>query len=112
MMATDVKLKSHARRRIPRAAILALALLILIGFTAAAHFMPPSDGTVRQLLIQQSVASYLSNGQTCPCPYSLNRMGRRCLHQGEGGPPGGARSLCYPDDVSDAMVRAWRASHR
>ena len=111
-MVADVKLKSHAGQSFLRPVLLALALLFLAGLTVGAYFIPPSDDTIRQLLVRQSVASYLSTGRICPCPYSLNRMGLRCLHQTDDGRPSGARSLCYPDDITDAMVRAWRDNHR
>src|SRR6185312_6658388 len=84
-MSANVKLKSRTVQRTRRSFILELALLVLIVLTVGAYFLPPSDDAVRQLLVRQSVASYLSPGQDCPCPYSLNRQGLRCLHQGDEG---------------------------
>lgn len=91
---------------------LAPGLLLVASFAVGIHLMQRSDDSVRQSLVQQSVATYLSTGQTCACPYSLDRMGRRCMGQRPSVRAGGVMVLCYPDDVTDTMVQAWRAIHR
>jgi hypothetical protein len=93
-----------------RLAFVALGLL-LAGVAIGLHWVPWSDDTVRQAIVQESVAAYLATGQTCPCPYSLNGTGRRCMGQSEYGRTG-ATLVCYPEDVTDAMVRRWRDIHR
>lgn len=60
-----------------------------------------SDAEIRRILIQQSIASYRGS---CPCPYSIDRAGRRCGGRSAYSPPGGASPLCYESDVTDAMV--------
>jgi hypothetical protein len=87
-------------------------LLLLIGLTALIHFAPRSDESIRELLVEQSVAAFQATGESCPCPYSLNPLGRRCLVRNQHIRPGGATVFCYPDDVSDAMVQNWRDTHR
>lgn len=86
--------------------------LLLTGLGAGVYLVPHSDDYVRRALVQQNVAAYLSSGQTCPCPYSLDRNGRKCVGQTKFARTGGARPICYPDEVSDAMVQTWRAIHQ
>jgi len=86
--------------------------LVLAALVAGYRTMPSSDDSVRQMLVQQSVARYVATGGICPCPYSLNRAGLRCTRHSEYDRTGGATALCYPDDATDAMVQSWRAGHR
>lgn len=65
-----------------------------------------SDAQVRRLIMQQSLAYYSGS---CPCPYNVDRAGRRCGLRSAYSRPGGASPMCYPSDVSDAQVRAYRA---
>jgi hypothetical protein len=53
------------------------------------------DGEV-QRAIRQSIAAYSGS---CPCPYSVDRAGRRCGGRSAYSRPGGAAPLCYPADV-------------
>lgn len=66
----------------------------------------PSDAQIRQILIDDSIASYSGN---CPCPYSTMRNGRSCGRRSAYSREGGAAPLCYPKDVTDEMVQAYRA---
>lgn len=65
-----------------------------------------SDGEIRQLIMQQSLAYYSGS---CPCPYNVDRAGRRCGRRSAYSRPGGASPMCYASDVSDAQVQAYRA---
>jgi hypothetical protein len=64
-----------------------------------------SDETIRQAIIRQSIGLY---GGSCPCPYNVDRGGRRCGGRSAYSRPGGASPYCYPDDVPAALV----AQHR
>ena len=64
-----------------------------------------TDAQIRDRLIQQSRANYSGS---CPCPYNVDRGGRACGGRSAYSRPGGASPLCYPSDVSDAEVRAYR----
>lgn len=87
-------------------------LLLLAALAAVIHWAPKSDESIRQLLVEQSVAAYLATGEPCPCPYSLSPLGRRCMIQNQHVRRGGATVLCYPEDVTDSMVQNWRITHR
>jgi hypothetical protein len=88
-----------------------LPISLMAGVLTALHLLPKSDESIRQMLVERSVAAYTSTGAACPCPYSLNREGHRCTVQNAHSRSDGAIVLCYPDDVSDATVLSWRATH-
>jgi len=67
-----------------------------------------SAARIRQILIEESVSAYSGS---CPCPYSTARNGSRCGRRSAYSRPGGADVLCYPKDVSDALVEQYRAAH-
>lgn len=71
----------------------AAAALALPQATATASAQSAGDG---QRAIRQSIAAYSGN---CPCPYSVDRAGRRCGARSAYSRPGGAAPLCYPADV-------------
>lgn len=89
-----------------RGTILALALVAGLALSGKAQAQQRlSDAEVRQRIIEQSIRSYSGN---CPCPYSTNRAGRRCGGNSAYSRPGGSSPKCFPQDVSDVEVRAWR----
>lgn len=67
-----------------------------------------TDGQIRQILIDESIATYPGN---CPCPYSRARNGSRCGKRSAYSRPGGEAPLCYPKDVSDERVRRYREAN-
>ena len=75
--------------------------LVLSASPAAAQ----SDSEVRRRIIRESIASYPGN---CPCPYSVMRNGRSCGGRSAYSRPGGYAPRCYPRDVSQAEVDAYR----
>jgi hypothetical protein len=64
-----------------------------------------TDKQIRQAIIQQSIQSYPGN---CPCPYNTDRAGRSCGKRSAYSKPGGYAPLCYPQDISDKAVKAYR----
>ena len=90
----------------------AMAILIGLVLTAsAAQARPMSDAQVRQQIIREAIASFHG---ACPCPYSKvrdrkgveHRCGRRSEYNRQG-----ADIQCYPRDVGDTTVDAWRSDH-
>ena len=67
---------------------------------AAAVLLPhgafAQSGGDAQRAIRQSIAAYSGS---CPCPYSVDRGGRRCGGRSAYSKPGGAAPLCYASDV-------------
>lgn len=84
----------------------AFAVLLVLGGTAA---LAQSDPQIRQRLIRESVATYPG---PCACPYNTDRAGRSCGRRSAYSRPGGYAPLCYPQDVSQTQVEAWRRDHR
>ena len=84
-------------------ALLAAAAAVL----AAAPALAQSDAQIKQRLIRQSIAEYPGS---CPCPYNTDRAGRSCGRRSAYSRPGGHAPLCYPSDVTPAMVGAARGS--
>jgi hypothetical protein len=77
-----------------------------LGATAA---VAQSDAQIRQRLIRDSIASYPGS---CPCPYSSDRAGRRCGGRSAYNRRGGYAPLCFPSDVSQSQVAAYRRTRR
>ncbi len=69
---------------------------------------PLSDAQIKTILIDESIAGYSGS---CPCPYSAARNGSRCGRRSAYSREGGAAPLCYPADVSAAMVKEYREAH-
>lgn len=63
---------------------------------------------VIRAIISASLASYSGN---CPCPENRDRAGRRCGKRSAYLRGGGAAPLCYPADVTDAMIQNYLARH-
>jgi hypothetical protein len=90
------------------------ALHILAGASLAALSIAAqakSDLTTEQIkhaIIKRSIASYPGN---CPCPYNSARNRSRCGARSAYSRHGGHAPLCYPKDVTDEMVRQYRATH-
>ncbi len=84
-----------------------LVLVILIAAPALAQVS--ADQRDRQSMIAESIRNYPGN---CPCPYNADAAGRSCGQRSAYSKPGGASSLCYSADISDAMLERWRARQR
>ncbi|MBL8321918.1 MAG: hypothetical protein JNJ93_06575 [Acinetobacter sp.] len=84
-------------------------LLFLIGlclsFGAEAKQGAENTAAVKRKIIQQSIESYPGN---CPCPYNTARNGSRCGKRSAYNRAGGYAPLCYPEDVSERMVREYK----
>lgn len=63
----------------------------------------------RAQIIRQSIAAYPG---PCPCPYSINRGGRRCGGTSAWSRPGGYEPLCYDGDVTQAHLASYLARLR
>ena len=81
-----------------------IALLLLAA--APALGQSSADQRDRQKMIEESISAY---SDSCPCPYNTDRAGRRCGGRSAYSRPGGASPLCFPQDISDTMLAAWRS---
>jgi hypothetical protein len=83
---------------------LATTILLCLPISALAA----SDDQICELLINQSIATYPGN---CPCPYNLDRGGRRCGARSAYSKQGGYAPLCYPGDVTAGMIAQYRRAN-
>lgn len=84
---------------------LTLAALLVAFSVWARGAEPMTDAQVRQLIIQDSLRSYSGS---CPCPYNVDRAGRRCGGRSAYSRPGGASPICYDNQISDSQVKRYR----
>jgi hypothetical protein len=68
-----------------------------------------TDAQVRQQMIAESIAA--SPGR-CPCPYNLASNGSHCGKRSAWSKAGGYAPLCYPADITNEAVKAWRSQVR
>lgn len=82
-------------------AVLGALLVLVLGGASAL-----SDSEIRRRLIAESLSTYPG---PCPCPWNIKRNGKPCGTASAYSKPGGRSPLCYDRDVTDAMVREYRA---
>jgi hypothetical protein len=67
-----------------------------------------SDSGSHRGPIQASRNEYYATGHRCACPNDRARNGSACGARSAYSRPGGAVPLCYPSDVTAAMIDAYR----
>ncbi|MEB6678546.1 MULTISPECIES: hypothetical protein [Acinetobacter] len=78
---------------------------LCVAFGAEAKQSSQSVEAIKQKIIQQSIENYPGN---CPCPYNTASNGSRCGKLSAYNRAGGYAPLCYPEDVSDRMVKEYK----
>ena len=63
---------------------------------------------IAAIIIQASRDQYHAGGRPCACPDDSMRNGRACGGRSAYSRPGGASPLCYPSDVTAAMIESYR----
>lgn len=63
---------------------------------------------IAAIIVQASRAQYHAGGRPCACPDDTMRNGRACGGRSAHSRPGGASPLCYPSDVTAAMIESYR----
>src|SRR5690349_18092302 len=64
-----------------------------------------TDAQVKAAIVKASIASYSG---ACPCPFNTDSRGRRCGARSAYSRPGGRSPVCYVEDVTVKMVKAYR----
>ncbi|CAK6500123.1 hypothetical protein PANPA_00048 (plasmid) [Pantoea sp. Nvir] len=67
-----------------------------------------SDDHIRQLIIEDSIASYPG---VCACPFNSARNGSSCGRRSAWSKQGGYAPVCYKKEVSKEMVDEWRKNN-
>ena len=78
---------------------------LCVAFGAEAKQSSQSIEAIKQKIFQQSIENYPGN---CPCPYNTASNGSRCGKRSAYNRVGGYAPLCYPEDVSDRMVKEYK----
>jgi hypothetical protein len=63
---------------------------------------------IAAIIVKTSRDQYYATGHPCACPDDLMRNGRACGGRSAYSRPGGAAPLCYPTDVTAAMIESYR----
>jgi hypothetical protein len=87
--------------------VLLLALILTSSVAIAADALTHKQ--IRQIIIQQSINSYLGN---CPCPYNTDRAGKHCGGRSAYSRAGGYSPVCFESDISDVQVSEYRQRHQ
>jgi hypothetical protein len=67
-----------------------------------------SAAAIAAIIVQASRDQYHATGRPCACPDDRARNGSACGGRSAYSRPGGAAPLCYPSDVTAAMVEQHR----
>jgi hypothetical protein len=84
---------------------LASAYAVLLSTASFADAPRLTDEQIRTQIIALSLRSYRGN---CPCPYNVDRAGRRCGARSAWNRPGGYTPVCFPTEISDEQVKEYR----
>lgn len=63
---------------------------------------------IAAIIVQASRDQYHAGGRPCACPDDTTRNGSSCGGRSAYSRPGGASPLCYPGDVTAAMIESYR----
>lgn len=90
--------------------VVSLVMAISIFWVGAseAKTSKQSDDQIRQLIIEDSIASYPG---VCACPFNSARNGSSCGRRSAWSKQGGYAPVCYKKEISKEMVDDWRNSH-
>lgn len=97
---------------IMRLPVFVLCMLLYPGLTtplwAKENQTNPNEKQIIQAIIQESIATYPGN---CPCPYNVARNGSHCGGRSAYSRAGGYSPICFPGDVTPAMVATYKRAH-
>lgn len=90
--------------------VISLCMAITLFWVGAseAKTSKQTDDQIRQLIIEDSIASYPG---VCACPFNSARNGSSCGRRSAGSKQGGYAPICYKKEVSKERVDEWRNSH-
>ncbi|WP_409455859.1 hypothetical protein [Pseudescherichia sp.] len=80
-------------------------MTFLVSNIALAKGPAISDAQVKENIIKESIAEYPG---TCACPFNRARNGSSCGRRSAWSKAGGYSPVCYKDEVTKEMIKAWR----
>ena len=87
----------------------AVALLVVGTIPATGETL--SVQQITEQIIHESRSAYYASGHPCACPDDLTRNGSMCGRRSAYSRPGGAAPKCYPQDVTESDIAAYKAVH-
>jgi hypothetical protein len=87
---------------------LVMAMSLFWAGAADAKTATQTDDQIRQLIIEDSIASYPG---VCACPFNAARNGSSCGGRSAWSKQGGYAPICYKKEIPKEMVDEWRNSH-
>ncbi|MBZ6386804.1 hypothetical protein [Pantoea piersonii] len=87
---------------------LVMAVSLLWAGASDAKSTRQTDDQIRQLIIEDSIASYPG---VCACPFNSARNGSSCGRRSAWSKQGGYAPICYKKEVSKEMVDEWRKNN-
>lgn len=87
---------------------LVMAVSLLWTGASDAKSTRQSDDQIRQLIIEDSIASYPG---VCACPFNSARNGSSCGRRSAWSKQGGYAPICYKKEISKEMVDEWRKNN-
>ncbi|WP_439649902.1 hypothetical protein [Enterobacter soli] len=84
--------------------LFAACCILMVG-NVEAKARAVSDEQVKANVIAESIASYPS---VCACPFNRARNGSACGRRSAWSKAGGYAPICYKNEVTNEMVKAWR----
>lgn len=82
-------------------------IAFIAGSTALAKGPAISDAQIKENIIKESIAEYPG---ICACPFNRARNGSSCGKRSAWSKAGGYSPICYKDEVTKEMIKAWRES--
>ena len=89
-----------------RANTFLFVMIGIFGLSTIAKGVDSADDLIKKQLIKESIASYSGN---CPCPFNSDRRGRSCGRRSAYSRGGGKTPICYAIDVTDEMIKDFKA---
>jgi len=97
--------RNLSSKRFRKFAIGIVAVVVVAGACCPAHADTVGDDAIRDAIISESLSSYPGS---CPCPYNVDRAGRRCGGRSAWSRRGGYAPTCFANEISDELVRQYR----
>jgi hypothetical protein len=91
-----------------RYAVVAALFVLVHAPIVAGSSKRSSDADVRKRMIAESIEGYPG---PCACPYQRASNGSQCGRRSAYNRGGGYEPLCFPSDISDEMVKGYRAQN-
>lgn len=81
------------------------AAMLLNTVLIAQNNTESSDALIRRQIINESIMQYPGN---CPCPYSVDRSGKKCGARSAWSKASGYTPICYPKEINEYTLMKYK----